>query len=31
MLNMLFKPTPTMLHDGRRDHILFTTVAVLRL
>jgi len=29
MLNMLFKPTPTMLNDGRRDHILFTTVAVL--
>ena len=29
MLNMLFKPTPTMLNDGRRDHILYTLVAVL--
>ena len=29
MLNMLFKPTPTMRNDGRSAHILFTTVAVL--
>jgi len=29
MLNMLFKPTPTMLNDGRSSHILFTIVAVL--
>ena len=29
MLNMLFKPTPTMRNDGRSAHILFTIVAVL--
>jgi len=29
MLNMLFKPTPTMLNDGRSSHIVFTIVAVL--
>ena len=29
MLNMLFKPTPTMRNDGRSAHILFTAVAVL--
>jgi hypothetical protein len=29
MLNMLFKPTPTMLNDGRSAHILFTIVALL--
>ena len=29
MLNMIFKPTPTVLNDGRSAHILFTIVAVL--